>query len=189
MERGLAERIEEIAEKAAAESGVEFVRSEIAGAKRNMTVRVFIDKEGGVSIDDCTAVSQSMEAVLDSDDFIPSAYVLEVSSPGIERGLFRLDDYRRFAGKKAKIKAEAGIEGQTNFTGRIVDVRRRRSNISTIRRAVPFASRFPISKRQICGSILRRNSKDVRSKRVGKIGMGQKAALILGYGITDRTKY
>ena len=87
-----------------------------------MTVRVFIDKEDGVSIDDCTAVSHSMEAMLDADDFIPSAYVLEVSSPGIERGLYGLDDYRRFAGKKAKIKADAGIEGQTNFTGRIVDV-------------------------------------------------------------------
>lgn len=122
MERAIAERIDEIAEKAAAENGVQFVHSEIVGARRNMTVRVFIDKEDGVSIDDCTAVSHSMEAVLDADDFIPSAYVLEVSSPGIERGLYGLDDYRRFAGKKAKIKADAGIEGQTNFTGRIVDV-------------------------------------------------------------------
>ncbi|HSU26318.1 MAG TPA: ribosome maturation factor RimP [Pyrinomonadaceae bacterium] len=122
MERGVAERIDEIAAKAAAENGVQFVHSEIAGVKRNMTVRVFIDKEGGVSIDDCTAVSHSMEAVLDADDFIPAAYVLEVSSPGIERGLYSLDDYRRFAGKKAKIKADAGIKGQSNFTGRIVEV-------------------------------------------------------------------
>ena|SRR3982751_5212549 len=122
MEQGIAERTEQVAAEAAAQNGVELVRSEIVGDKRNLTVRVFIDKDGGVSIDDCTAVSRTIEAVLDADDFIPSAYVLEVSSPGLERGLYKLDDYRRFAGKKAKIKADTGIEGQTNFTGRIVDV-------------------------------------------------------------------
>ena len=122
MDRSVAEKIAEIGKKAAADKGVEFVHSEIAGARRNLTVRVYIDKEGGVSIEDCTEVSRAMEEVLDADDLIPTAYVLEVSSPGLERGLYTLDDYRRFTGKKAKVKAEAGIKGQTNFTGRIVGV-------------------------------------------------------------------
>jgi ribosome maturation factor RimP len=122
MEQSIADRVEKISAAAASEAGVEFVRSEIVGTKRNMTVRVFIDKEGGVSIDDCSTVSRGMEAMLDADDFIPGAYVLEVSSPGLERGLYSIDDYSRFAGKKAKIKADAGIKGQTNFTGWIVGV-------------------------------------------------------------------
>jgi ribosome maturation factor RimP len=122
MESGITERIEKIAAEAARENGVEFVHAEVAGAKRNMTVRVFIDKEGGVTVEDCSAVSRSIEAVLDADDFIPSAYLLEVSSPGLERGLYSIADYRKFAGKKAKVRTTEAINGQTNFTGRIVEV-------------------------------------------------------------------
>jgi ribosome maturation factor RimP len=122
MEQSIPERIEKIAAEAARENGVEFVHSEIVGAKRNMTIRVYIDKEGGVSVEDCSAVSRSVESVLDADDFIPTAYMLEVSSPGLERGLYSIDDYRKFAGKKAKVKTGEAINGQTNFTGRIVEV-------------------------------------------------------------------
>ena len=122
MDAAISERLDQIAAKAAAENGVEFVNSEISGTKRNMTVRLYIDKDGGVTLDDCSAVSHSVEAVLDSEDLIPSAYVLEVSSPGLERGLFTLDDFRRFAGKKAKVKADPGVNGQGNFSGQIIEV-------------------------------------------------------------------
>src|SRR5688500_313504 len=63
-----------------------------------------------------------MEAILDAEDFIPIAYLLEVSSPGLERGLFKLKDYETFTGKKAKIKTSSDINGQMNFTGRIIGV-------------------------------------------------------------------
>jgi ribosome maturation factor RimP len=118
----VAERIEKIAADATAENGVEFVHLELAGPKRNMTVRVFIDKPEGVTIEDCTTVSHAIEEALDADDFIPSAYVLEVSSPGLERGLYSLDDYKKFAGKKAKIKTAESQNGQANFNGRIEGV-------------------------------------------------------------------
>jgi ribosome maturation factor RimP len=121
-EASVAERIEKIAADAAARNGVEFVHLELAGPKRNMTVRVFIDRPEGVTIEDCSAVSQAIEEALDADDFIPSAYVLEVSSPGLERGLYRLDDYKKFAGKKAKIKTIEPQNGQANFHGRIEGV-------------------------------------------------------------------
>ena len=65
---------------------------------------------------------EAIEAVIDADDFIPSAYVLEVSSPGLDRPLFTLDDFKRFAGKKAKVKTAEAINGQANFSGRIVSV-------------------------------------------------------------------
>jgi ribosome maturation factor RimP len=117
----IGQRVTEIGKRVATERKLEFVHSEIAGSKRNPTVRIFIDKPGGVTIEDCTDVSRDVEALLDADDFIPSSYVLEVSSPGIERELYSIDDFRRFIGHQAKVKADA-VNGQRNFSGRIVSV-------------------------------------------------------------------
>lgn len=118
----IAEKIDRIAASAARQSGVEFLYSEIAGSKRKMTVRIYIDKPGGVTIEDCSTVSRAIEAVVDVEDFIPSAYVLEVSSPGLDRRLFTIEDFEKFVGKKAKIKVSEAIEGQANFSGTIVGV-------------------------------------------------------------------
>ena len=119
QDSSIVERIDKIADKAAKENGVEFVHSEVVGNRRNRTVRIFIDKPEGVTIDDCSNVSRSIEAVFDADDFIPSAYVLEVSSPGLDRPLFKLDDFIRFVGKKAKVKTVEPLNGQANFNGLI----------------------------------------------------------------------
>ncbi len=116
------ERIREIAAGAAKKNGVEFVHCEIVGAKRNMTVRVFIDKSGGVSVEDCATVSRSMEETLDADDFIPSTYLLEVSSPGLERELYSVADFKRFAGQKVKVKLASAVNGQKVFVGKIEGV-------------------------------------------------------------------
>lgn len=121
-QQSIAGRIEKIAVDAAGKNGVEFVHIEIVGTKRNMVVRVYIDKPEGVTIEDCSTVSRDMEAVLDADDFIPGAYTLEVSSPGLERGLYSLEDFRKFAGRKAKVKTSEAIDGQANFNGRIIEV-------------------------------------------------------------------
>jgi ribosome maturation factor RimP len=117
-----AERIDKIAIKAATDNGVEFVQSEIVGSKRNMTVRIYIDKPAGVTLEDCSTVSRAIEEVIDADDFIPTPYVLEVSSPGLERPLLSVKDFEKFAGKKAKVKTSEAIDGQTNFNGRIASV-------------------------------------------------------------------
>lgn len=123
MQRDLiAERVDDIAEQAALTSGVEFLNSEIVGGKGNMTVRIYIDKPGGVTLEDCSTVSRAIEAVIDVEDFIPSAYVLEVSSPGLERPLFTIQDFARFVGKKAKVKTAEPLDGQANFNGRIMGV-------------------------------------------------------------------
>ena len=118
----IVERIDKIATGVAAENAVEFVHSEIAGSKRNMTVRIYIDKPGGVTLEDCSTVSRAIEAVIDADDFIPASYVLEVSSPGLERPLFTIRDFEKFAGQKAKVKTSESINGQANFNGRIVSI-------------------------------------------------------------------
>ena len=120
--RSVAERVSEVAEQAAIDHGVELVHAELAGPEGHPIVRVFIDKPGGVTHEDCSAVSLQLGTVLDVEDFIHSAYTLEVSSPGIERGLYKRADYERFAGSLAKIKARTPINGQRNFRGRIVGV-------------------------------------------------------------------
>lgn len=120
--QAISDRLRTIAETVAAEAGVEFVHSEIAGTRRDLTARIFIDKPGGVTIDDCSEFSRKTEAILDADDFIPAAYVLEVSSPGIERELYSLQDFEKFTGRQAKVKTAAAIDGQKVFSGRIVGI-------------------------------------------------------------------
>jgi ribosome maturation factor RimP len=116
------ERIQGIAARAASENKVELVHVDVLGAERSPTVRVFIDKEGGVTHEDCATVSRQIGAILDAEDFISSAYILEVSSPGLERELYSLQDFEKFAGKLAKVKTYKPIDGQRNFRGRIKTV-------------------------------------------------------------------
>jgi ribosome maturation factor RimP len=120
--RSVAERVREIAEQAAIDHGIELVHAEVAGPEGSPVVRLFIDKPGGVTHDDCSKISHQVSTVLDVEDFIHSAYVLEVSSPGIERGLYKRADYERFVGSIAKIKARSPIKGQRNFRGRILGI-------------------------------------------------------------------
>ena len=116
------ERIRGIAVSAAKESGVDFVHLEIAGTKRNQIVRVFADKEGGITLEDCSNVSRSIEKVMDAEDFMTAAYDLEVSSPGLDRELYSIADFAKFTGKLAKVKMKAEFEGPKALNGRIVKV-------------------------------------------------------------------
>ncbi len=120
--RSVNERVRQLAEQAAIDHGVELVHAEVAGPDNHPVVRVFIDKPGGVTHKDCSGVSEQLGTVLDVEDFIHAAYTLEVSSPGLERGLYRLADYERFAGSAAKIKSRVPVNGQRNFRGRIVGI-------------------------------------------------------------------
>lgn len=117
------DRIREIAERAAAERGGELVHVETArGSGRGQTiVRIFIDKPEGVTHTDCVAVSEYVGTILEVEDPLPDTYTLEVSSPGLERGLYKLADYERFKGQQAKLKTDRAIgNNQRNFRGRIL---------------------------------------------------------------------
>ncbi len=116
------ERVQETAGRVAADLGLELVHAELGVNGRVAVVRVFIDKPGGVTHEDCVQVSHHLGTVLDVEDFIHSAYTLEVSSPGLERGLYKRADYERFAGQLAKMKSREPVNGQRNFRGRIVGV-------------------------------------------------------------------
>ena len=114
------ERLQVIAEQAAIDHGLELVHTEVAGPDNKPIVRIFIDKPGGVTHEDCAEVSLQVGTVLDVEDFIHAAYTLEVSSPGLERGLYKKGDYERFAGSLAKLKTQRPINGQRNFRGRLL---------------------------------------------------------------------
>ena len=120
--QSIAERVRAIAETAVGGAGIELVHVEVAGTNRDLVLRVFIDKDGGVTLDDCSQVSQGVEAVLDAEDTIPVRYVLEVSSPGIERQLYSLADFEKFTGRLAKVKTREAFDGQKTFVGTITGV-------------------------------------------------------------------
>ena len=103
----LRERVRALADSVLTGTGIWVVDAEIAPAGRRTIVRLYIDKPGGVSVDDCARVSRSAEDALDTEDVFSGAYVLEVSSPGMERPLKSVADWRRFAGRQAAVKSAA----------------------------------------------------------------------------------
>jgi len=115
-------KISQIAEEIALAGGFEFVKTEVGGTKRSPVLRVFIDKVDGLSVEHCADVSRELEAKLDELDLIPSKYVLEVSSPGLERDLTTLEHFQRFRGKLVKVKTANEINGTKYFVGPIVEV-------------------------------------------------------------------
>ncbi len=116
------ECVESIARPVVEACGLELVHIDIAGIKHDMVVRIYIDKEGGITLDDCAVASQRIDDVLDDEDLIPGSYVLEVSSPGIERELYSLADFVRFSGQLAKVRIKDPIDGQKTFVGHIAGV-------------------------------------------------------------------
>jgi len=102
--------------------GYELVGIEFLGAGGYGTLRVYIDRDSGVSLDDCAAISHQISGILDVEEPIKQAYDLEVSSPGIDRPLFKLADFERFAGNTARIKLVAGLLGRKNFKGELQGV-------------------------------------------------------------------
>ena len=100
--------------------GYEFVGVEYrSGGQGGGLLRVYIDSEQGITVDDCQKVSYQVSGVLDVNDPIPGHYTLELSSPGMDRLLFRAEDYRRFAGSLVKLRLAYPVEGRRKFTGRL----------------------------------------------------------------------
>ncbi len=108
--------LEALLEPAVSRLGYELVGVEYHGGRRAL-LRVYIDREGGVSVEDCQRVSRQVSGLLDVEDPIPGPYTLEVSSPGLDRPLFREADFRRFAGRVVRIRTDVPLEGRRNFRG------------------------------------------------------------------------
>jgi ribosome maturation factor RimP len=102
--------------------GVDVIDIEVHPGGKGLVVTVFIDKNGGVTVKDCENFSRSLEAILDIEDPIKSSYILQVSSPGIDRPLKGKRDFLRNIGKKVKITTKEKISDKTFFIGKIIDV-------------------------------------------------------------------
>jgi len=97
--------------------GYELVEIEHQPHSTNGVLRLYIDKESGIVVEDCSAVSRQISALIDVEDPISGHFNLEVSSPGLDRPLRRVKDFQRFSGEIVKIKTGMAIEGQRNFKG------------------------------------------------------------------------
>ncbi|GAB4340505.1 MAG: ribosome maturation factor RimP [Desulfobulbaceae bacterium] len=111
--------VEKYATPLLADMGLELVEVQYRTEGHGWVLRLFIDREGGVTVDDCAAVSREISAWLDVEDLIEHAYHLEVSSPGLERPLNKIGDFERFAGRRARIKLREPLEGRKVFVGTI----------------------------------------------------------------------
>ncbi len=118
MESELSRKIHEIATRIAESEGMEVVEVEVRGAGSSRLIRVTIDKPSGVTLNDCELMSNQLGTVLDVEDTVPGGgYKLEISSPGVERKLFRQKDFDRFAGEKVKVVLKQPRAGRKTFEG------------------------------------------------------------------------
>lgn len=109
-------------EPLATEHGLELVTADVTGGAGRRTVRVFLDREGGIDIETIAAANEWISTALDGVHALSGSYTLEVSSPGIERPLRKLDDFARFAGRTASVHTARPQGGRSRFTGTIVAV-------------------------------------------------------------------
>jgi ribosome maturation factor RimP len=123
------EQIRTIAGRVSASYGLEIFDVQFRREAPGMVLRVQIDRPGpaataedSVSVEDCANVSRDLSAILDVEDVVPTAYTLEVSSPGLDRPLRHAQDYLRFAGRRAKIVTRDKVDGQTFFKGQLAGI-------------------------------------------------------------------
>ncbi len=113
-------QIEEYLQPIVVEVGVEVCDIELVKEGPNLYLRIYIEKEDGVTISDCESVSRKIEVILDEKDPIATPYILEVSSPGIDRPLKKDSDYEKYSGEIVDIKLYKAINKQKEFQGELV---------------------------------------------------------------------
>ena len=135
------EHVRQIAERVTASQGLELVDVEFRGGGKARLLRLFIDKPGGVTHEDCAFVSRELGTILDVEDAIPGgSYTLEVSSPGLDRKLVKAADYERFAGSRVRLSTRQPVEGSRHFEGRLQGLRNGRVALEVgSKKATPHA--------------------------------------------------
>ncbi len=116
------DKVREIAERVAGSSGLNVWDLEMKGSGATRTLRIFIDRAEGVTHEDCSAYSREVATIFDVEDAVPGgAYVLEISSPGLDRKLFKPEHFARFAGSLVKFSTRDLVNGNRHFEGRLVE--------------------------------------------------------------------
>lgn len=114
-------KIEALVGKLADRSGLELVECDLFRAGRRLILRVFVDKEGGIALDDCQKLSRELGTALDLEDLIPQAYTLEVSSPGVDRPLRTTRDFLRNRGRTLRLGLSEPLAGKKAVSGKLLD--------------------------------------------------------------------
>jgi ribosome maturation factor RimP len=115
-------RLTQLLQPLVEELGYEFVGLEHSSNPKNPSLVIYIDRPGGIAVEDCERVSREVAAVLDVEDPIPGHYDLEVSSPGLDRPLFTLEQFERFSGEVAQVSLFAPLDGRRKFKGEILGI-------------------------------------------------------------------
>jgi ribosome maturation factor RimP len=114
------EKVREIVDRVAQSSGLEVVDVELHGGGKARMLRIYIDKPGGVTHEDCASFSREVGTIFDVEDAVPDgSYMLEVSSPGLDRRLWRPEDFQRFIGSLVKLMTRDPVNGNRHFEGRL----------------------------------------------------------------------
>ncbi len=116
----LLQEVRQVVEPILESQGLELVDLEYQRESHGWVLRIYLDREGGVSLDDCAGISHEVGAVLEVKDLIPSAYILEVSSPGLTRPLKKPEDFNKFRNQMVKIKLYEPLDGRRNFKGTLL---------------------------------------------------------------------
>lgn len=125
MQGSVIERVWLLAEPLVAQAGMEIVDVEFRREGRGMMLRLYLDRAGGVggvTLDELTSVNRQLGDLLEVHDAVPGAYVLEVSSPGIDRRLRKPDQFQRYVGKTIRVRLAAPLAGRRNFLGMLKEV-------------------------------------------------------------------
>jgi ribosome maturation factor RimP len=116
----LLQEVREVVEPILESQGLELVDLEYQRESQGWVLRIYLDREGGVSLEDCAGISHEVGAVLEVKDLIPSSYILEVSSPGLTRPLKKPEDFNKFRNQMVKIKLYEPFDGRKNFKGTLL---------------------------------------------------------------------
>jgi ribosome maturation factor RimP len=115
------QQIRAIAERVATSEGMEVVDIEYRGGGSRQKLCLYIDKPGGITHADCELISRQVGTIVDVEDVVPGSYVLEVSSPGLDRKLLKPQDFERFLGRKARVRLRQPLEGKQSYVGRLCE--------------------------------------------------------------------
>lgn len=120
MNQSVEQRVKVLIEPIIKEKGLELVDVEYLKEGAHWYLRLYIDKDGSVDIDDCSGVSHAVSELLDNADLILQSYILEVSSPGLERPLKKKEDFQRFQGELITVKTNKLFKGYQEFSGYLI---------------------------------------------------------------------
>ena len=129
MQKEIVDRVRAMADPILSNEGMEWVEIEYRRESKGWVLRLYIDKEGGVTLDDCTRINQEVGRSLDVEDFILASYTLEVSSPGLDRPLRKEKDFVKYCNYRIRVKTFDPIEHRRQFKGKLLGITENRIEI------------------------------------------------------------